>query len=81
MSYFYEGSYSGKINCGKKDLSLIYVRNLYDSSGNKLNYKTCRCRSNNKRAQRFCKSIGVYDNEGNTWTPEGMIFYERYKIK
>ena len=62
---------SGLINCGKNDLSVIYVQGFF-SYNNKVNrYAGCDAEVGNARANRLCASFGKKGSTGNTWTPSG----------
>ena len=66
--------YSGLINCGKPDLSIVYVKSFFG-----FNYAPnpahrigrCLAKTGDTRANRLCKSFGEFLNATNTWTPQG----------
>ncbi len=81
--YIYQTS--AYINCGKKDLSIIYHYPLFSYKGEMSNVKgrgLCFAEIDNKRANRLCKSLGVkgiiYEMEH---TPIGYKKYQRYTMK
>ena len=69
-------NHNGLINCGKNDLSVIYVMTLLGRS-NALNKARPRClaKENHKRANRLCNNLGKFSHNGNTWTPAGVSDY------
>ena len=76
------GAHSAIINCGKPDLSVVYVKGLFGYNYSEKN-RTGRClaEENNKRANRLCASLGQKAHIGNTWTPQGLSNrYQNYTL-
>ena len=70
------------IDCGKKDLSLIYSETLYDFSAQSTNLHHCYALPENSRANRTCFSVaGESTLTSNIWTPSGPSNnYNVYRI-
>ena len=78
-----EESHYALINCGKNDLSVIYVQALFA-----YNYQPtsrlglCLAKENHTRANRLCNVLGTKGSISNTWTPEGHTNrYQNYTLK
>lgn len=83
MSNYSENRY-GSLDCGKNDLSIIYIETLIGLNGTEIKRPNGLCKSlpNNKRGNRLCNSIGTYVAQGNAWTPEGSNNnYNTYRLK
>jgi len=67
-----DSSWYGLINCGKKDLSIIYVQYLLNATSysNRIGDR-CIAETGNNRANRLCSSVGTYEENVNMWTPQG----------
>ena len=78
-------SYSGLINCGKNDLSVIYVQSFFGYNNTPANRRgRCLALPNNARANRLCRALSSTSNPrtGNTWTPSGADNkYNHYYLK
>lgn len=71
-------SYTGVIDCGKNDLSVIYAQSFFSYNNEPANRKgRCLAEENHTRANRLCSALGTYDGIRNMWTPEGIS--NRYK--
>ncbi len=73
---------SSTINCGKKDLSIIYLETFFTSYLTNRNHKKmCLAEENNKRTNRLCDSLGIKGNIGNVMTPSGINnSYQKYNL-
>ncbi len=74
--------YGALINCGKKDLSIVYVQPFFA-----LNYAPrsrqgrCLAKTGDTRANRTCASLGTFSGQSNVWTPEGLSnSYQTYAL-
>ena len=69
----------GLINCGKKDLSIVYVKTLLGIT-NRQGDRVARCSAkvDNARANRLCATLGPEYGFGNTWTEQGISGYNSY---
>ena len=64
--------YTGIINCGEKDLSLVYVKIFFIYNYNPASRKGyCLAQVGNARANRLCATFGEKKSITNTWTPQG----------
>jgi len=74
--------YSGLINCGKNDLSFIYVESFFNSNYQiAKRYGKCLAEVDNSRANRLCAALGTKGGISNTWTPKGyQNSYQFYKM-
>ena len=64
----------GIINCGKNDLSVIYVQYFFGFNNTPASRRgRCFALPNNARANRLCRALSSTTNPGttNTWTPSG----------
>lgn len=69
------------IDCGKKDLSLIYSETLYNFSGQSSNGHHCYALPQNNRANKLCSSMSGSSFTSNIWTPLGADnTYNGYRI-
>ncbi len=77
--------YSGLINCGKNDLSVIYAQSFFGFNNTPVNRRgRCLALLNNARANRLCRALSSTTNPGktNTWTPSGYNnTYNSYYLK
>lgn len=77
--------HSGLINCGKNDLSVIYVQSFFGYNNTPANRRgRCLALPNNARANRLCRALSSTTNPwtGNTWTPSGIDNkYNNYYLK
>ena len=75
----------GLINCGKNDLSVIYVQSFLGHNNTPANRRgRCLALPNNARANRLCRALSSTTTPftGNTWTPSGYInTYNYYYLK
>lgn len=82
--YGSESNYwSAYISCGKKDNedSIIYLEKLYNPQGETTRGKYCLAYRDNKRANKFCNTIGSNKQFTETHTPLGTYrAYYKYKI-
>jgi len=66
------GTWSGLINCGKNDLSVIYVQSIFSYNNTPANRRArCLAKENHTRANRLCNALGTKGTIGNNWTPAG----------
>lgn len=64
--------YEGLINCGKKDLSVVYVKSLFRFNYNPSSRQGyCLAQVGNARSNRLCETFGPKKGRSNTWTPQG----------
>ena len=73
----------GLINCGKKDLSVVYVQSFFSYNNTPVSNRRGRClaKENHTRANRLCNALGKIAGLGNTWTPEGYVNrYQNYLL-
>ncbi len=79
--YIYQTS--ALLNCGKKDLSVIYQENFFRYDGTispRVGY--CYAEDNNARAKKLCDSMGIKKGKSNTFTPSGYKNkYAYYELK
>lgn len=85
MSDFGHGTPTNAIvNCGKKDLSVIYSEILFGPDGADVNKEgKCVALPDSTRANRLCSSIGEYVETSNSRTPENNWnnTYNFYRLK
>ena len=85
MSDFGHGTpTNGILNCGKKDLSIIYSETLFGADGVDGTRKGhCVALPDSKRANRVCNSLGYYYSTGNSRTPDNGWdnSYKFYRLK
>ena len=83
MSNYSDNRYAS-MDCGKNDLSIIYIETLIGKNG-EINVKhngICKALPDNARANRLCGSIGTSIFQGNAWTPKGSTNnYNSYLLK
>ncbi len=64
--------YAALINCGRKDLSIIYSQGFFARNYTETDRRGwCAAKTGDTRANRTCASLGTFVGQGNTWTPEG----------
>ncbi len=73
-------NYGGVINCGKNDLSVIYVQKFFGFNNQPTNrLGLCLAEENHARANRLCSVLGIEDGTTNIWTPKGYKnTYQKY---
>jgi len=79
----YSGNYQGAIiDCGKKDLSIVYVQPFFGFNYSERNRQgLCLANTGDTRANKTCASLGIWQNQSNVWTPEGLNnSYQRYAL-
>lgn len=76
-------SHTALINCGKNDLSVIYVQYFFHKDYGPIRRTPyCYAKENHTRANRLCNALGSKGNIGNIWTPSGTSNrYQIYKLK
>ncbi len=76
-------SHTALINCGKNDLSVIYVQYFFHKDYGPISRTPyCYAKENHTRANRLCNSLGSEVSIGNIWTPSGTSNrYQVYKLK
>ncbi len=76
---------TGLINCGKNDLSVIYLQSFFGFNNTPANRRgRCLALPNNARANRLCRELSSTTNPRatNTWTPSGYNnSYNNYYLK
>lgn len=65
-------SHAGLIDCGKNDLSVIYMQRFFSYNNTPNRNQYCFAQENNTRANRLCASLGTKGSISNIWTPEGL---------
>jgi len=75
-------SYSSIINCGKLDLSVIYVKSYFGLNYSQRSRKgRCLAQVGNTRANRLCATLGTKGSTTNIWTPAGFNnTYQSYTL-
>ena len=74
-------SHSSTLKCGKNDLSFAYYEVLLGRNNSlTTRNKYCLALPENKRGNRLCASLGSNVRTTNTWTPQGRIYFNAYKI-
>ncbi len=75
------GTWSGSINCGKNDLSIIYRTLLFDTNYTRVHITECLAQTNNTRSNKVCASLGEKKNgTASPFTPQGQLPYTRYYL-
>lgn len=73
-------SYSSLINCGKKDLSVVYVKTFFTFNYNPASRKGyCLAQVGHARANRLCATFGKKSGTTNTWTDQGVSAPQSYQ--
>ena len=77
------GSWGAIINCGKNDLSVVYVQSFFAYNYQPTSRRgKCLAKENHTRANRLCGVLGTEGGITNTWTPEGISNrYQNYTLK
>ena len=75
--------YSSLINCGKRDLSVVYVKEYFGwKYSPSIRKGICLAKVDDTRANRLCNSLGIKGTTTNTWTPAGHVnSYQKYTLK
>lgn len=78
-----ESTRYGTMDCGKNDLSVIYMQRFLDFNNDYANRRgLCLAKENHTRANRLCNALGSKDEIGNAWTPAGHSNrYQKYILK
>ena len=73
----------GLLDCGKKDLSVIYAQHFFVRNNEDARYSYCYAKPDDARANRLCASLGrEASTTGNIWTPKGYDNeYQPYILK
>jgi len=72
-------SWGAVINCGKNDLSVVYVQAFFAYNYEPISRRgKCLAKENHTRANRLCNVLGTKGYINNTWTPEG--YTNRYQV-
>ena len=73
-------SWSGLMDCGKNDLSVIYSQSFFGHNNVPSSNRRGRClaKENHTRANRLCSALGTEVGISNIWTPAGIS--NRYQV-
>ncbi len=74
---------SGLIDCGKKDLSVIYMQRILNPEIKLSDAQRCAAQVDNEKANRICANFGQKSGTGIMWIPGeySQHYYQFYDIR